>query len=430
MTYEEALKYIHSVSWRGSKLGLERTRELLEKIGNPEKKLKFIHIAGTNGKGSVSAMLASVLKEAGYKTGLNTSPYILKFNERMQINGQPIGNNELAELTGYVSKFADTMSDPPTEFELITVIAFEYFKRNGCDIVVLETGMGGELDSTNVIDAPELAVITTIDYDHVRELGPTMRDIASAKAGIIKQNGKVLFYGENPEAEAVIREKCAQVNASLAIPDFSDIKNKEISLERLRFDFGAYKGISVPLVGIYQFKNAVVALSAIDIIRNNGWRIPDEAIYKGMANVKWRGRFEVFMRRPLFISDGGHNPQGVRSAIESFQAHLPGRKAVFLLGIMADKDIDHMINQIAPVAAEFVTVTPDNPRAMPAEKLKERLLQFGKPVTACASVLSGVKTALAHAGKEGIVFALGSLYLYREVYYAVKSIENELRNNG
>lgn len=423
MTYDEALKYIHRISWRGSKPGLDRTRELLSKIGNPEKKLKFIHIAGTNGKGSVSAMLASILKEAGYKTGLYTSPYILEFNERMQINGQPISNEELAELTGYVAAFADTMSDPPTEFEVNTVIAFEYFKRNGCDIVVLETGMGGELDSTNVIDTPELAIITTIGYDHVRELGPTMRDIASAKAGIIKQNGKVLFYGENPEAETVIREKCAQMNASLAIPDFSVINNKEVSLEKLRFDFGAYKGVSIPLVGIYQFNNAAMALSAIDIIKHNR-KISDEAIYKGLANVKWRGRFELLMRRPLFISDGGHNPEGVNSAIESFKAQLPGKKAVFLLGIMADKDVDHMIRLIAPVASEFITVTPDNPRAMAAEMLKERLLKFGKPVTACESVLAGVKTALEHAGNDGIVFSLGSLYMYREVYNAVSTIKS------
>lgn len=423
MTYDEALKYIHRISWRGSKPGLDRTRELLSKIGNPEKKLKFIHIAGTNGKGSVSAMLASILKEAGYKTGLYTSPYILEFNERMQINGQPISNEELAELTGYVAAFADTMSDPPTEFEVNTVIAFEYFKRNGCDIVVLETGMGGELDSTNVIDTPELAIITTIGYDHVRELGPTMRDIASAKAGIIKQNGKVLFYGENPEAETVIREKCAQMNASLAIPDFSVINNKEVSLEKLRFDFGAYKGVSIPLVGIYQFNNAAMALSAIDIIKHNR-KISDEAIYKGLANVKWRGRFELLMRRPLFISDGGHNPEGVNSAIESFKAQLPGKKAVFLLGIMADKDVDHMISLIAPVASEFITVTPDNPRAMAAEMLKERLLKFGKPVTACESVLAGVMTALEHAGNDGIVFSLGSLYMYREVYNAVSTIKS------
>ncbi len=424
MTYDEALKYIHSVTWRGSKLGLDRTRELLSKLGNPEKKLRFIHIAGTNGKGSVSAMLASVLREAGYKTGLYTSPYILEFNERMQINGVSISNDELAELTGYVAAFADTMSDPPTEFELITAIAFEYFMRNGCDIVVLETGMGGELDSTNVINTPELAVITTIDYDHVRELGPTMRDIASAKAGIIKQNGKVLFYGENPEAEAVIRKKCAQMNASLTIPDFSGIINKEVSLDKLRFDFGTYKGISIPLVGMYQFKNAAMALSAIDIIKYN-WNISDDAVYRGMANVKWRGRFELLLCSPLFISDGGHNPQGIQSAIESFKAQLPGKKAVFLLGFMADKDVEHMISLIEPVASEFIAVKPDNPRAMTAENLKERLLRFGKPVTACESVLAGVQTAIKHAGKDGIVFSLGSLYLYREVYTAVNTIKSQ-----
>ncbi|OGO87264.1 MAG: hypothetical protein A2Y15_01950 [Clostridiales bacterium GWF2_36_10] len=423
MNYEEAIKYIHSVSWRGSKLGLSRTKELLTAMGNPEKKLKFIHIAGTNGKGSVSAMLASVFKAEGYKTGLYTSPYIVSFNERMQINGNAIGNDELAEHTGYILQFADKMLDPPTEFELITALAFEYFYRNGCDIVVLETGMGGDLDSTNVIETPELAIITTIDYDHTRELGVTMNEIASAKAGIIKQGGSVLFYGENPEAEDIIRKKCSEVNAILSIPDFSKIIKREISLEHLLFNFENYKDVSVPLIGVYQFKNTALVLSALDIIKLKGRKISDRAIYEGLGNVIWRGRFEILMREPLFISDGGHNPQGVTSAVESFKAQLPDKKAVFILGIMADKNVESMVEIIAPIASEFITVTPDNPRSMPAEQLKERLLKFGLLVTACVSVCDGVNTAINRAGKNGIVFSLGSLYLYKEVLSSVGKLK-------
>ncbi|MDD4422784.1 MAG: bifunctional folylpolyglutamate synthase/dihydrofolate synthase, partial [Eubacteriales bacterium] len=336
MNYEEAMKYIHKISWLGSKPGLTRTRELLAYMGNPEKKLRFIHIAGTNGKGSVSAMIASVLSAAGYKTGLYTSPYIVSFNERMRINGIPISNSQLAELTTFVSQYADNMQDLSTEFELITAVAFEYFYRNSCDIVVLETGMGGELDSTNVIDTPELAVITTIDYDHMNVLGSTMKEIAYAKAGIIKNGGKVVFYGGNPVAEEVIREKCKKENAQLLLPDFSRIIKKEITLEKLCFDYERYIDVSIPLVGIYQFENAALALKALDTLILNDRKIPEEAVYKGMSEVKWQGRFEIIMKNPLFISDGGHNPQGVLSAIESFKVQLPGRKAVFLLGIMAD----------------------------------------------------------------------------------------------
>ena len=203
MNYSEALSYIHSVCWKGSVPGLSRTRELLGKLGNPEQSLKFIHIAGTNGKGSTAAMLASILEEAGYTVGLYTSPFINRFNERMQVNHTCIGDEELAELTDYVRPYADSMADSPTEFELITAIAMEFFKRKHCDIVVLEVGMGGALDSTNVIDTPEVAVIAAMGFDHTRELGSTMTEIASAKAGIIKPHGDVVIYGQNPEAEAV-----------------------------------------------------------------------------------------------------------------------------------------------------------------------------------------------------------------------------------
>lgn len=423
MNYEEAIKYIHSVTWRGSRLGLERTQELLVAMGNPEKKIKFIHIAGTNGKGSVSAMLAAVLKAEGYKTGLYTSPYIVTFNERMQINGNSIENDELAQITEYVSQFADKMSDSPTEFEIISAVAFEYFYRNGCDIVVLETGLGGELDSTNVIETPELAIITTIDYDHTRELGATMQKIATAKAGIIKQGGEVLFYGENLEAEAVIREKCNKENAVLNIPDFSNIIKKEISLEHLRFDFDIYKNILIPLVGIYQLKNAALVLAALNIIILRGRKISDRAIYDGLANVRWRGRFEILMQEPLFISDGGHNPQGVASAVESFKEQLPGKKAVFILGIMADKNIESIVELISPFASEFITVAPDNPRSMPAEQLKDELIKFNLPAMACTSVIDGVRIAIKHAGKHGVVFSLGSLYLYKDVLTSIVKIK-------
>lgn len=423
MNYDQAIDYIHRTSWRGSKLGLERTIELLGAMGNPEKKLKFIHISGTNGKGSVSAMLASVLKTAGYKTGLYTSPYIVTFNERMQINGVPIENNELAKITSYVARFADKMNDPPTEFELITAVSFEFFYRNGCDIVVLETGMGGEFDSTNVIDTPELAVITAIDLDHVRELGPTMRDIASAKAGIIKQGGQVLFYGENSQAEEVIVKKCKKMNAQLTVADFKELNIKDISTDKLTFDYKSYKNIEIPLIGTYQFKNTAFVLSALDIIIYKGRKISEQSVKEGLFNVKWPGRFEILRHNPLIISDGGHNPQGIKSAIESFKTHFPDKKAIFVIGMMADKDIERMVELIAPVASEFIAVTPNTSRAMPADELKNRVEKFGITAYSCDTVLNGLSLAVSHAGSGGIVFNIGTLYMYNEVLSAVRSLK-------
>ncbi|OGO93264.1 MAG: hypothetical protein A2Y17_02775 [Clostridiales bacterium GWF2_38_85] len=421
MNYEQALKYIHGISWRGSRLGLSRTIELLEYMNNPQNKLKFIHIAGTNGKGSVSAMLASVLKEAGYKTGLYTSPYIVRFNERMQIDGVNISDDELAEITEYVSQYADKMLDPPTEFELITAVAFEYFKRNDCDIVVLETGMGGELDSTNVISTPEIAVITTIGYDHTRELGSTMELIAKAKAGIIKKNSNVVFYGENNDALKVIQKKCNARNATLKVPDFNKIKLISHTIEKLLFDFEQYKNVEISLVGEYQLKNAALVIKIVNELQNKGWKIDESAVYRGMFFAKWPARFEVLLKSPLFIFDGGHNPQGIESTIQSFQLHFPNKKAIFLIGIMADKNIENMLELIVPYAKEIITVTPDNPRSLPADKLKERIMKYDITVNDALSVADGVKNVIVNSKNDDVILAIGSLYMYREVSEAIKN---------
>ena len=251
MNAEQAIAYIHSVCWKGSIPGLARTQELLEKMGNPEKKLKFVHIAGTNGKGSTAAMTASILNKAGYRTGLYTSPYIYRFHERIQVDGVEISDEDLTEITEYVKPLADSMAQSPTEFELVCCIAFEYFYRKKCDIVVLEVGMGGELDSTNIIDVPEAAVIMAMGLDHVKELGPTMADIARAKAGIIKEGGDVVIYGGNPEADPVFEEVCAQRSAKLHKADFSAIVPGPFGLDGQSFSYGAWKDLQIPLVGVY-----------------------------------------------------------------------------------------------------------------------------------------------------------------------------------
>ena len=415
MTYEEALSYIHSICWKGSKLGLDRTRELLGKLDDPQKELKFIHIAGTNGKGSTAAMLSSILEEAGYRVGLYTSPFINRFNERMQVNHQPIPDEELAALTEYVRPHADAMADSPTEFELITALAMVWFARQKCDIVVLEVGMGGELDSTNIIDVPEAAVIAAMGLDHVKELGPTMADIARAKAGIIKEGGRVVSYGGTPEADEVIAAVCRARNASLRQPDFSAIVPGDFGLEGQTFSYKGWRGLRIPLVGAYQMNNAAVVLETVEVLRQRGWNISDEAVRQGLADTRWPARFEVLRRDPVFIVDGGHNPHGIRATAESLSRLFPGRKITFVTGVMADKDVEHILGLIVPLAEQFFTVRPDNPRAMDAGELAARIEAMGAKATACASVQDGVDRAIQAEGPHGVACALGSLYMSGEV---------------
>jgi dihydrofolate synthase/folylpolyglutamate synthase len=425
VSYEETLKYIHNVKWQGSKPGLGRTQRLLKSLGNPEKHLKFVHIAGTNGKGSTAACVASILRTAGYKTGLYTSPYILRFNERMQINGEHISDEELEQLTDEIRPFADAMTDdPPTEFELITALGMQFFYKNRCDIVVLEVGMGGELDSTNVIDTPEVAIITAIGMDHVAELGPTIRDIARAKAGIIKEGGDVVVYGGNPpEVDEVLEETCRAKNARLFKADFSRISNTSFDLDASRFDFAPYGRVTLPLVGSYQPYNAAVAVTAVERLRDKGYKITDGDILEGLRRVSWPGRFEILMRGPVFILDGAHNKHGILATAESLKTVFPGRKFNFLIGVMRDKDVDDMMEVIAPLAERFITVRPDNPRAMQAEDLRDRVKKFGKPAEACATIPEGVARAVEYAGKDGLVCALGSLYFSGDVRAAVSLLK-------
>jgi dihydrofolate synthase/folylpolyglutamate synthase len=420
MNVTEALAYIHSVSWKGSIPGLSRTQELLAKMGSPEKQLKFIHVAGTNGKGSTAAMLASILQTAGYTTGLYTSPFISRFHERMQVNGVSISDEELATITEAVEPLAESMEDHPTEFELVSCIAFEYFMEHSCDIVVLEVGMGGELDSTNVIDTPEAAVICNIGLDHMEVLGDTVEKIASAKAGIIKKGGDAVIYREKPSVEAVFEDKCRAVGARLTKADFDSLRPVYHSLDGQVFDWGRFHGLRLPLLGEHQLKNAAVVLTTATLLQQKGWRITDDDIREGLEHVSWPGRFEVLRRDPLFIVDGGHNPQCIEALVKNIRDYLAGRELTVLTGVMADKNYDAMYPCVAPYAKEFITVTPLNPRALPAEKLAEYLGQFGKPVTTCLTVADGVMTAIDHAGPDGTVLAYGSLYMVGDIQNAVR----------
>ena len=422
MNAEQAIAYIHSVCWKGSIPGLGRTQELLEKMGNPEKKLKFVHIAGTNGKGSTAAMTASILSKAGYRTGLYTSPYIYRFHERIQVDGVEISDEDLTEITEYVKPLADSMAQSPTEFELVCCIAFEYFYRKKCEIVVLEVGMGGAWDATNVIEVPEVAVITNIGLDHTEYLGDTVEKIAETKSGIFKPHGHAVVYRSTPSVEAVYERVCAERDVSLRKADFDGLVLKAHTLEGQVFDCGSRKNLVLPLLGDHQLHNASVVLSIADTLIGEGWKISEQNIYDGIRDVRWPGRFDIVCRKPLFIIDGGHNPQCIEALVKNIQDYLAGKKVIALTGVLADKDYADMYKPVMPLVDRFVCITPPNPRKLEAEQLARYLRKAGAQAQASESILDGVKKAMDLAGEDGVVLCFGSLYSIGGIRDALKDL--------
>ena len=364
MNYKESVEYIHGISWTFCKPGLERIQTLCALLGDPQNGMRFIHVAGTNGKGSFCAMLSSVLRESGIKVGLFTSPYIRFFNERMCVDGQPIEDGELAEITSYVRPFADKMTDKPTEFELITAIGFEYFKRKKCDVVILEAGMGGRLDSTNVIREPLLSVITGIALDHTAFLGDTVEKIAAEKAGIIKDGRPVLYGGEDLNAKTVIRDTAIANESAYFDVDYSLLSVRSATLDGTVFDFGDRKNLSIKLLGSYQPKNASLVVSAVDVLKNEGLNIPESAVRNGLEKATWSARFEIISKDPLIIFDGAHNPQGIDSAVESVERYFGDQKVYVLTGVLKDKDYAYIASRLAHIGERAFVLTPDNPRAL------------------------------------------------------------------
>ncbi|MBE6989819.1 MAG: bifunctional folylpolyglutamate synthase/dihydrofolate synthase [Ruminococcaceae bacterium] len=423
MTYQEAMAYINSVEWKGSRPGLERISELCARLGHPERALRFIHIAGTNGKGSVSAMLDSILRSAGYRVGLYTSPYIERFNDRIRFGGAEIADEDLARDTETVKACAEAMADGPTAFELITAIALVYFRRMGCDYVVLECGLGGRLDATNVIPTALLSVITGIALDHCDILGDTEEQIAGEKAGILKPGTPVLFGEGGDGAAAVIRDTADRRGCRYVRTDFGAISGVRAQLDGTAFRFQG-REVRIPLLGLYQTRNTATVLTAVDLLRQAGVIIPDGAIAEGLASARWKARFEILRRDPLVIYDGAHNPQGIAGAVENIRAVLSplsadGRVAL-LMGVMADKDHGAMVSALAPLAAAVVTVRPNSDRSLGAAALAEEFRRNGVSAESQEDLAEGVKTAVALACRTGRpLVCLGSLYMYGDVKRAV-----------
>lgn len=414
MKLQEAMDFIHCTEWKGSCFGLERMKELMARLGNPQGEMRYIHVTGTNGKGSTCSMLSSILTKAGYKTGLYTSPHLFRVNERIQIDGAEIPDNELVLMAERVREAVSDMKDCPTEFEIITAMALCYFGRQNCDLVILEVGLGGRLDATNIIPAPEVAVITNVGLEHTEVLGDTVEKIAGEKAGIIKEGCDVVAYRASAAVEAVYERICREKNAFLRKVRFDKLVLQSATLSGQIFDWHKYRGLQIGLIGEHQLQNAVTALETVDVLQKRGWVIDGEAIRNGIAGAKWPARFEILSDKPMIIIDGAHNPQGIEMLIQSLDVFFPRQKVVFLAAVMADKEYETMFKSLIPYAESFVCLPIDNSRALDPKKTGALLRKLGQEAIVCNTVEHGIKTALIRAAGIPVV-ACGSLYMLGEV---------------
>ena len=424
MNYKEARVYLDEVSKYGSVLGLESMRELLRRLGDPQNELKFIHISGTNGKGSVLAYLSTILSGAGYRTGRYISPTLFSYRERIQVDGEYIEKESLARHVTAIAAAAEEMQKAglpsPTAFEMETALAFLYFKEKRCDIVTLEVGCGGLLDATNVITTTLMEVIASISMDHTDLLGDTLAKIAAQKAGIIKPDTMVVSAQQKSEAAQVIEDTCKEQHCTLQMVDESKISNVHYGAEGQTFSYKTWENVAISLAGSYQIKNAALALEGVEALRKLGYALSDQQVREGLLHTAWRGRFTTLRRDPTVIIDGAHNPAAALELKESLERYFPGKTLYFVMGMFKDKDYAQVIDLTAPLARHIITVeTPGNPRAMPARELAEAVGKVNPSVEWADSVAHGVEKALAMAGKEDAVIVFGSLSFLGEAADAV-----------
>jgi dihydrofolate synthase/folylpolyglutamate synthase len=431
MNYTEAMNYIINTAKFGSNLGLERTEKILELLGDPHKKLKCIHIAGTNGKGSTTAMINEILKEAGYKVGMYTSPYLEEFEERIQINGVNISKEDLSKAVTKVAevvyKVIELGFDHPTEFEIITCAMFLYFYEKKIDYAVVEVGLGGRLDSTNVI-TPVLSIITSISYDHMNILGDTLDKIAYEKAGIIKNDIPVVVYPQENESLEVIKRVCSEKKSKLIeVPaDCVELKDgEEATGEKytqnliIRTERDCYN-ILLSLLGKHQLLNCSVVIFAVEELIRQGINISTEHIINALNKVKWIGRLEVMSSKPLVVIDGAHNIDGIKKLTESVNMYFKYENMILILGILADKQIKEMINTIVPKAFKVIAVTPNSERAELADELAREIKKINQNVQVIENYEEAYKTALSYCSNDDLLLISGSLYMIGDMRKLIK----------
>ncbi|MCR5178785.1 MAG: bifunctional folylpolyglutamate synthase/dihydrofolate synthase [Lachnospiraceae bacterium] len=443
MNWDEALSLIKGEDWKSVRAGSRRMRELMKLLGDPQNDLNCIHIAGTNGKGSAAAMLSAILKNAGYTTGRYISPHLIRVNERICINDTEISDQEFTDIALTVRKAADSMIEKPTIFELLTAAAFLYFKQRSCDIVVLEVGLGGRLDATNIIGTPLVSLIMHIGLEHTEQLGNTVEEIAYEKAGIVKHGGFTVLYAQSDAVTEVIRKICEERDNFLTITDMTALcgqKNMtrtgtEASVGQT-FTYRGRENICLSLLGSYQLHNAAVVLDAVDILKKeHGLTISEEAVRTGLGTVNWPGRFQILCADPLILLDGAHNPNGVEALSESIRSYVceNGKRLILLMGVMADKDYGSMLDILAGTPgmdiALFIAQAPESSRSLSPDQLRKEIeKRFGCAVVSCSSIAEGLKTAYQTAkdeqakGDKTVILAFGSLYQAGEILEIVNDV--------
>lgn len=433
MKYQEALDYIESIQSYGIVPGLENITELCARLGDPQERLTFVHIAGTNGKGSTLAYLSTILKCAGYKVGRYSSPTIFEYRERIQVNGRNITQKALCEGVEIIKNACYEMVGAgfshPTPFEVETALAFWYFDRTGCDIVVLETGMGGLYDATNVIAAPLVAVLTPVSMDHMGFLGKSLPEIAEHKAGIIKEGCAVVSAGQKPEVAEVVRRVAGEKHCPLHMAGPGRIEHLKRGggsrqsaqfVERQVFDYRSGNGqilkkLEIHLGGSFQPENALLALETVERLRDKGLTIGEAALRRGLRETVWPGRFCVVATKPLFVVDGAHNEDAAGKLAQSVEFYFTNRRIIYIIGVLRDKEYQKVVGLTHAFADQIITVTPPgNPRALPAYELAQEIAKVHPSVTAVDSLEEAVEMARLLAGPEDVVLAFGSLsYLGR-----------------
>lgn len=424
MTYQETLDRIHSFQKYGSKLGLERMIRLMELLGNPQESMKVIHVAGTNGKGSVCRYLYSVLQENGYKTGLYTSPFLERFTERIEYNGSEISEEDLVRYTELVLKMVDIMleegMESPTEFELITAIAFLYFSKQDMDFLVLEVGLGGTGDSTNMVSRPVASVITSISFDHMEYLGDTLEKIAIEKAGIIKSGVPVIFNVEDQNASAAIREIADARGSEKYAVNANDWQVLDKTVDGYTFNVEiegmVYTGLSISMVGNHQISNAVCALTVLEVMKKKELvRLDPAKLYSGFRKARQTGRFELLQKEPFVIIDGAHNEAGADALRMVLAEHFPDSRILMIVGMLADKKIDKLLDQFEMIADEFIATEPDNPRKLSASDLCMQIAKRGKKCVAIEKPEDACRYAGTLASSFDVIVYAGSLYLVGKI---------------
>lgn len=428
MNYHETMDYIEEMSALGSSPGLESTAELCRRLGNPQESLFFVHIAGTNGKGSVSAYVYSVLRAAGYRVGFFTSPAVYAYREKIQVNGKEILAREFAEWMSLVREEADAMAAEglphPTVFEMETAVGFLHFMEKRCDIVVLECGMGGDLDATNIIRNTYVSAFSSISMDHMDFLGKTLAEIAGHKAGIIKPGAEVVSGVQQPEALAVLKRRAGE--ASFRAVEAERISHIRYGLEKQRFDYRTeggvfYRRLEISLAGMVQPENAALAVEITEALAKKGFTVTEKQLRQGLLGARWPYRFEIVAKKPYFILDGAHNEDAAKRLAEGIRFYFTNKKILYIIGMLKDKEYEKVIAQTYAYAEQIITITPpDSKRAMSGHELAVAAAGYHPHVTGAASLEEAVEMAYLLAQKDWIIIAFGSLSYLGELGRIIK----------